>query len=158
MAREKKDFFSVFPTFFFVFTCHSNQLFSVYHWNAKNIPQIKLIQKHKRYLNFHFFSSLNYVSYSPTSCFYYVKGGKCNVRERNIRKDAVFTWCGDWGGCGDGLQGAPIWGCCCWGPGLCGGGAWGDWAGGGPRFVCGPGLAAGEGHCWVEKRFVSNRT
>lgn len=58
-----------------------------------------------------------------------------------------LTWCGDcagWGGWGDGL-GALLW------LGLCGGPwGWGDWDWGGPCGccpVCGPGLAAGEGHC-----------
>lgn len=61
-----------------------------------------------------------------------------------------LTWCGDCGGCGDGLQGAPTCCCetccCCWfvGPGLWTGGAWGDCDGG--KFEWGPGLAAGDGH------------
>lgn len=67
-----------------------------------------------------------------------------------VSQKGLITWCGDCGGCGDGLHGALP---CCWGPGLCGGGAWGDWAGGGPN-EWGPGLAAGEGHCGSEKWFI----
>lgn len=74
-------------------------------------------------------------------------------RKQKCKLKWILTWSGDWGGCGDGLQGAPV--CCCCGPGLCGGGAWGDWAGGGPKLPgWGPGLAAGEGHCWKQNTLI----
>lgn len=105
---------------------------------------------------FYFYSFVNnLIHFFPTSLhsrafMYYVY----DEDKTSVKRNAItlkFTWWGDWGGCGDGLHGAPECGCdVCWGPGLWVGGAWGDCEGGGPKFEWGgPGLAAGDGHCKI---------